>query len=423
MPHYPYLLQSMTNTDTNDIEATVAQIIALVEAGADMVRVAVPGLKEVEVLQKIKSCLLNKNITVPLVADVHFLPEVAEKVACFVEKVRINPGNFSPDSFESMSLRAKTLFEVCKQHNTRIRVGVNQGSLSNRMIDKYGNTSVALVESALEWLNIAEIYDYHNIVFSIKSSHVKTMMEANWLLYKKMKAMDKIYPLHLGVTEAANEMEGRVKSAIGIGGLLLHEIGSTFRVSLTENPVHEILFSKWLVDAIHDVKKNNYDTFEDGVLHIHYPEKNIEKWWGGVGALIGKWWLKEHLKDIVIQNTYFDDAEIERLRNGVLQICGIKRTHTEIIACPSCGRTRYDIQAVLSEVKQQFAHYPHLKIAVMGCVVNGPGEMADADFGIIGSANNKVAVYKGKERISAFVSVKEALIILQEVIIQYHAAV
>jgi len=431
-PHY--LLQSMTNTDTNDVEATVNQIKELIDAGADMVRVAVPGHKEVEALRKIrcrvKACLdpTMQHKQILLVADVHFLPEVAEKTASFIEKIRINPGNFTnyrrakahlasteeyQQGFEAMALRAKPLIEICKKHNTVIRVGVNQGSLCSRVISRYGNTAEALVASALEWIKIAEKYDFHQIVFSIKSSHVKTMMEANLLLYRKMLEQGKVYPFHLGVTEAANEMEGRMKSAVGIGALMLHGLGNTFRVSLTENPVHEITFSKLLVSAIQDIKQNNYAQFSEGVLTIRYPETLVEKWWAGVGALIGKWWLNENLKDIKIENSYFTIDEIEKLRNCTLQICNIRKTHTEIIACPSCGRTQYDIQTVLSTVKQQFAHYPQLKIAVMGCVVNGPGEMADADFGIIGSANEKVAVYKGKERISDFVSVQEALQILQ----------
>ena len=437
------LLQSMTNTDTNDVVATVDQIMALKAAGADMVRVTVPTMKEVEDLRNIKSSLQKQNINIPLIADVHFLPEVAEKVATFVEKVRINPGNFTDtrkeivrnasaenssleyqQGFENMAWRAKPLIDICKTHNTTIRVGVNQGSLCNRIIAQYGNTTEALVASAVEWIKIAEMHDFHRIVFSIKSSHVKTMMDANLLLYNKMKEMGKIYPFHLGVTEAANEMEGRVKSSIGIGGLLLYRsdffsssingMNNTFRVSLTENPINEILFSKLMVDAIQDISNNNYAQFSDGILQIHYPESHKEKWWSGVGALVGRYWLTEHIKDVIIKNPYFTIDEIADLRDCILQICDIKKIRTEIIACPSCGRTQYDIQSVLAAVKQQFAHYPHLKIAVMGCVVNGPGEMADADFGIIGSANEKVAVYKGKERISDFVSVKEALHILQE---------
>ena len=438
-----YLLQSMTNTDTNDVEATVAQIMELVNAGADLVRVTVPGLKEVETLREIKCKLQAENCNVPLVADVHFLPEVAEKTACFVEKIRINPGNFTDSrhwnanrrdaqlcvsttdqiadaeykhGFETMSLRAKPLIEICKQNNTVIRVGVNQGSLCGRIIARYGNTTEALVASALEWIEIAEKYDFHRMVFSIKSSHVKTMMEANYLLYNKMVEIGRVYPFHLGVTEAANEMEGRVKSAVGIGALLLKGIGNTFRVSLTENPVHEIAFSKFLVSAVHDIQHNCYEQLSDGVLQISYPEKNKEKWWAGVGALTGKWWLTHAIKEVVIENQYFNIDEIEQLQNCILQICDIKKTRTEIIACPSCGRTQYDIQSLLRVVKERFGNYLHLKIAVMGCVVNGPGEMADADYGIIGSANDKVAVYKGKERISDFVSVPEALEILHKMV-------
>ena len=266
-----HLFQSMTNTDTNDIEATVSQIIELAASGAGLVRVAVPGLKEAAALHEIRRDLTRNAPTsqhknIPLVADVHFLPEVAEQTAHFVEKIRINPGNYT-------DTRAKPLFDICKQNNTIIRVGVNQGSLCDRIISRYGNTPEALVASALEWMNIAEMYDYHSIVFSIKSSHVKTMMESNLLLYNKMIERRKVYPFHLGVTEVANEMEGRVKSAIGIGALLLREIGNTFRVSLTENPVNEITFSKLLVEAVQDIKKNGYDHFSEGVLQIHYPEK------------------------------------------------------------------------------------------------------------------------------------------------------
>ncbi|MDR2972510.1 MAG: (E)-4-hydroxy-3-methylbut-2-enyl-diphosphate synthase [Bacteroidales bacterium] len=423
-----YLLQSMTNTDTNDVEATVAQVIELKNAGADLVRVAVPGMKEVASLRKIKNTLLEKNIQIPLVADVHFLPKVAEETATFVEKVRINPGNFTssitshfspliPD-FENLLLNAQSLFEICKKHNTIIRVGVNQGSLSERIISRYGHTTEALVVSALEWMDVSEKYDYHRIFFSIKSSSVKTMMDANLLFYKKMKERSRVYPLHLGVTEAANEMEGRVKSAIGIGGLLLSGLGNTFRVSLTENPVQEIMFSKLLVEAVQDVKDANFVSEKNDVLHINYLETNKEKWWAGVGALVGKIWLHNEFKDLKIENHHFSKTEIERLRDCILQICGIKKTKTEIIACPSCGRTQYDIQAVLSEVKKHFSNYPHLKIAVMGCVVNGPGEMADADFGIIGSTNEKVAVYKGKERVSDFVPVQEALRFLKDLVLK-----
>jgi (E)-4-hydroxy-3-methylbut-2-enyl-diphosphate synthase len=427
-----YLLQSMTNTDTNDVSATVQQIRALVVAGADLVRVTVPGLKEVEALRNIckgrKFSTLTIPNYVPLIADVHFLPEVAEQTATFMEKIRINPGNFTDNcrdaachvsteqyhnAFQKMAARAKPLIEICKKHNTVIRVGVNQGSLSNRIISKYGKTPGALVESALEWVKVAEMNDFHQIVFSIKSSHVKTMMEANLLLYNKMKEQGRVYPFHLGVTEAANKMEGRVKSAIGIGGLLLHGLGNTFRVSLTENPIHEIEFSKLLVAAIQALKQNDYAHISDGTLTIRYHEASVEKWWAGVGALIGKYWLHTTLIDIIVENPHFSSEEIEKLRNCALQICNIKKTYTEIIACPSCGRTQYDIQSVLNAVKQQFANYPYLKIAVMGCVVNGPGEMADADYGIIGSANKKVAVYKGKKRISNFVSIPEALEILK----------
>lgn len=424
----PVVIQTMTNTATTDIEATIQQTIRVIENGAEMVRITVPTLKEIDSLKEIVTKLHQMGYKTPIIADVHYLPEVAESVATFVDKVRINPGNFVDkrefksmeltdeeynDSVEKMALKAKSLIEVCKKHQTAIRIGVNQGSLCDRIVSRYGNTPLAMVQSALEWIRICQEYDFHNIVFSLKSSNVNTMLEATSLLAQKMDEQGTRYPLHLGVTEAADGMEGRVKSAIGIGALLLHNIGNTIRVSLTEAPENEIVFAKKLIRVVNRFDSKKY-SIQDQKLIIQNDETDLETWWAETSAIAGYFHLNRQFNNLQILNSNFSAEQCLELEDTILQGCRIKLTKTEIIACPSCGRTQYDIQKVLGMVKEKFNHYPNLKIGVMGCVVNGPGEMADADIGIIGSANGKMAVYKGTQRISPFLPYKEAFDILEE---------
>ena len=247
----PVVVQSMTNTDTNDVAASVAQVGRMVDAGAQMVRLTVPSLKEVEAMRAIRDRLRAEGIDVPLVADVHFNPKVAEAMASIVEKVRINPGNYVDKrnfsqldlsdaeyaaAVERMALRAEPLLRICREHGTAIRLGINHGSLCDRIVSRYGNTPNAMVQSALEWLDICEHYDFHKVVVSMKSSNVHTMMEATLTLHQEMERRGRSYPLHLGVTEAGNGLEARAKSAAGIGALLLMGTGDTVRVSLTEPP-------------------------------------------------------------------------------------------------------------------------------------------------------------------------------------------
>jgi (E)-4-hydroxy-3-methylbut-2-enyl-diphosphate synthase len=424
----PVVLQSMTNTETGNIVDTVAQVKRMVSVGTEMVRITVPTLKEVASLEQIVAQLRMEGITVPIIADVHYLPEVAEAVARFVDKVRINPGNFVDtrafktqelsveeyqESIEKMALRAQPLIQTCKEYQTAIRVGVNQGSLCDRIVTKYGNSALGMVHSALEWIDICERFEFQNVVFSLKSSNVNTMLEATTQLYGKMKERGTIYPLHLGVTEAADGMEGRVKSAIGIGALLLHNIGNTIRVSLTEDPENEVVFAQKLVASLSDFDPNNY-TISNKTLFVESKETNLEAWWAKTAAIAGYFHLQKQFKEIHIENTNFTTSQCKELADTILQGCRIKLTKTEIIACPSCGRTQYDIQKVLTLVKEKFSKFPNLKIGVMGCVVNGPGEMADADIGVIGSANGKIAVYKGTERISPFLPIEEAFAILEK---------
>jgi (E)-4-hydroxy-3-methylbut-2-enyl-diphosphate synthase len=345
---YPVRVQSMTNTNTLDTNATVAQAIRMIEAGCEYVRIAVPGLSEAENLRNIKNELHRQGYNTPLIADVHFNPRIAELAASIVEKVRINPGNFvktgqgesktkersnqksvrrnAESELEIIYNRIGPLLKICKEHGTALRIGTNHGSLSARIMDKFGDTPLGMVESALEFVRICEAHDFHDMVVGMKASNVKVMIAANRLLVDKMKQENMNYPIHLGVTEAGSGEDGRIKSAIGIGSLLADGIGDTIRVSITEDPEFEI--------------------------PVAY---------------------------------------------AILQATGTRITRTEFISCPSCSRTLFNIQDVLEKVKARTGHLKGLKIAVMGCVVNGPGEMADADYGYVGAGKGKVMLYKRQE--------------------------
>jgi len=426
----PVVVQSMTNTDTADVKATVAQCKRMIAAGAEMVRITVPSMKEVESLREIKEQLRAEGIDTPLIADVHFNPKVAEAAAAIVEKVRVNPGNYVDkrnfktldlseeeyqSSLDAMEAKAKPLFETCKAHGTALRIGINHGSLADRIVSRYGNTPHAMAMSAIEWLDICEKNDFRNMVFSMKASNVNTMMAATLDLHKMLSDRGTLYPIHLGVTEAGNGLEGRVKSAAGIGALLMMGIGNTIRVSLTEKPENEIPFAHTLIKVIKDLQDTDY-TITGQTLIYHKPEPDFDRWIAGAAAVSGYLNYQQKIKDIRIENPHFSQAENDNLAATIMQACRLKMSKTEFISCPSCGRTQYDIESVLAQVKERFAHYPGLKIAVMGCIVNGPGEMADADYGIVGATNGLAAVYKGKERISEIIPVQQALEQLQKLI-------
>lgn len=420
---HPIVVQSMTNTDTADVEATVAQCKRMIAAGAEMVRITVPSMKEVESLRQIKEQLRAEGVDTPLIADVHFNPKVAEAAAAIVEKVRVNPGNYVDKrnfktldlseeeyqaSLNAMEAKAKPLFETCKAHSTALRIGINHGSLADRIVSRYGNTPHAMAMSAIEWLDICEKNEFRNIVFSMKASNVNTMMAATLDLHKMLSDRSTLYPIHLGVTEAGNGLEGRAKSAAGIGALLMMGIGNTIRVSLTEKPENETPFAHTLIKVIKDLKTTDY-TIANQTLIYHKPEPDFDRWIAGAAAVSGYLNYQQKIKDIRIENQHFSLAENDNLADTILQACRLKMSKTEFISCPSCGRTQYDIESVLAQVKARFANYPGLKIAVMGCIVNGPGEMADADYGIVGATNGLAAVYKGKERVSEIIPVAEAL--------------
>ena len=428
----PIVVQSMTNTFTSDVEASVAQVKRMVAAGCEMVRLTVPSMKEAESLREIKNRLRAEGIDTPLIADVHFLPEVAEACAAFVEKVRVNPGNFTDKrsfrqldltdeeyerAVEAMAERALPLFNICKEHGTALRIGINHGSLCDRIVSRYGNTPLAMAQSAMEWVEICQRHDFHNVVFSMKSSNVTVMTEATMLLLSKMKEAGTVYPLHLGVTEAGAGDEGRVKSAAGIGALLLNGIGNTIRVSLTEPPENEVPFAK-LLARLHEESGNVTTERHDSRLTITYDTDDRQKWMAVTAAHAGYEHFRNRLTDIEIRNRFFTESECRHLADLILQACRIKMTQTEFISCPSCGRTQYDIQGALEKVKARFSGYPDLKIGVMGCIVNGPGEMADADFGIVGTSHGKVAVYRQKERLTQPLTVDEAMEYLEKLIVK-----
>ena len=426
----PVVVQSMTNTDTADVEATVAQCKRMIAAGAEMVRITVPSMKEVESLRQIKEQLRAEGINTPLIADVHFNPKVAEAAAAIVEKVRVNPGNYVDKrnfktldlseeeyqaSLDAMEAKAKPLFDTCKAHGTALRIGINHGSLADRIVSRYGNTPHAMAMSAIEWLDICERNDFRNMVFSMKASNVNTMMAATLDLHQMLSDRGTLYPIHLGVTEAGNGLEGRVKSAAGIGALLMMGIGNTIRVSLTEKPENETPFAHKLIEAVGKIKEEDY-TIEKQTLVYSSDEKDHDLWIAAAAAISGYLNYQQKIKDILLKNPNFSTEENTNLAATILQACRLKMSKTEFISCPSCGRTQYDIESVLAQVKERFAHYPGLKLAVMGCIVNGPGEMADADYGIVGATNGLAAVYKGKERVSEIIPVEEALKQLEKLI-------
>jgi (E)-4-hydroxy-3-methylbut-2-enyl-diphosphate synthase len=631
---HPIRVQTMTTTDTMDTDATVAQVIRCIEAGAELVRVTAPSKKEAENLANIKAILHSKGYNTPLVADIHFTPNAAEIAARIVEKVRVNPGNYVDkkkfeqidytdaeyvEEIERIREKFSPLVLICKEHGTAMRIGTNHGSLSDRIMSRYGDTAIGMVESAMEFLRIARSLDYHQIILSMKSSNPQVMVQAYRLLIQQMhQEFNELYPLHLGVTEAGDGEDGRIKSAIGIGTLLEDGIGDTIRVSLTEDPELEIPVCLDLVKRYNDLSEVNtamvpeltqlpYSPFEYS-RRLTTPVKNI----GGkqvpvviadlshltnikttdlvaIGytydAATDKWAISDAAADFVFightpldfnlpgtlsiianpavctlaNNTekyhpmmdaasyialdakhpqlnfvqidcysdlqpiadelllqiakdptvvlclssrcnnamqavrrmaiklmqldirqpiilvtdsewkttdehlihfaietgalllegigdgiclglskeayeasvngsnvsgrnYFNNASIEQLLNttafGILQATRTRISKTEYISCPSCGRTLFELQETTAKIRAVTNHLKGLKIAIMGCIVNGPGEMADADFGYVGSGVGKITLYKGKEvmkrNIDSNVAVDELILLLKE---------
>lgn len=418
----PIRIQSMTNTDTMDTMATVDQTLRLVEAGCEIVRITAPGVKEAENLYNIKNELVKRGCNVPLVADIHYNPQAAEIAAGIVEKVRINPGNYVDRNvgkvsytdaeysaeIEKIGERMANLIEICKRHNTAMRIGTNHGSLSERIVSRYGDTPMGMAVSAIEFANVCRSLDFHNLVFSMKASNVKVMVYSTRLFVQKMIEQGMNYPIHLGVTEAGDAEQGRIKSAAGIGTLLLDGIGDTLRVSLTEDPVAEIPVAKQIVKYLprkqaskQDIVslKTSFDRCEDAVYFM--PKyTTLEEYQIKEAAVYAKDYIDGKVQEIA------DDSDTAL---DIMQAVGAKISKAEYISCPSCGRTQYDIQSALQKIKAETSHLKGIKIGVMGCIVNGPGEMADAHYGYVGAGKGKITLYKGREVVRKNIAQEEAV--------------
>ena len=499
---YPIRLQSMNNTSTNDIEGSAAQAERIAAAGADIDRLTAQGEREARSMGEIRKELRRRGCQIPLVADIHFNPKAAFAAATEVEKVRINPGNFvdpgrvfkqleyTDEEYARELQKIEDTFgpflELCRKHSTAVRIGVNHGSLSDRIMSRYGDTPAGMVESAMEFLRVAVKHDFHDIVISIKASNTVVMVHTVRLLVDAMDKEDMHFPLHLGVTEAGDGEDGRVRSAAGIGTLLAQGIGDTIRVSLSEDPECEIPVARELADYI--ASRSNapsikgstapgydpvnpqqrtthrignvgggslpvvagYDIIEPGTIladaslpheqlvdiartepgkvmvltsshpnpvgelsaAIHAltasgiqipviarltyngldPEKVVIRSSADFGALL----LNGLIDGIdLVADTITEEAR-HRLALGILQATRRRISRTEFVSCPGCGRTLFDLQSTVKIVKEATSHLKGLKIAVMGCIVNGPGEMADADYGYVGAAAGNVSIYRGK---------------------------
>ncbi len=350
----PVRVQSMATVSTLDTENAVAQAIRIIEAGGELVRFTTQGTREAENLRNIKAELVKRGYDTPIVADVHFNANVADVAALYADKVRINPGNYVDparkfdkidytdeeyaEELMKIEHRLVPFLNLCREHKTAIRIGVNHGSLSDRIMSRYGDTPEGIVESCMEFLRICQRERFDDVVVSIKASNTVVMVHSVRLLVKAMDTEDMHYPLHLGVTEAGEGEDGRIKSAVGIGALLADGIGDTIRVSLSEEP----------------------------------------------------------------------EAEIP-VAYAILQAARLRITKTEYISCPGCGRTLYNLQETIARVKAATSHLVGLKIAIMGCIVNGPGEMADADYGYVGAGLGRISLYKGKECVEKNIPEAEAV--------------
>ncbi len=409
----PIVVQTMCNTHTSDVEASVAQCIRLAKAGAQLIRLTVPSLAQVESLRQIKEILRSEGISTPLVADVHFSSEIAIAAASVVEKVRINPGNFHKDHDKAREQFAR-LVQVCKENGTAIRIGLNHGSLGERITNLYGNTPLAMKEAVMEWLDMCVENDFYNVVVSLKASNTFVMVEAYRLLAKEMQNNGIVFPLHLGVTEAGNGDGGRIKSAVGISALLSEGIGNTIRVSLTEDPENEIPVAQYLADRYdHRIHSSMVSVSIEGKKAVaSYSAPARERLILDFACDFGKRLLDKELDEVEL--TGVDDAEY--LADELMQAARRRFYRPEYIACPGCGRTMYNLEGTFEEVKRRTSHLKGMVIAVMGCIVNGPGEMADADWGYVGEGNGKVSIYKGKSPILRHVPENEAIDRLLELI-------
>ena len=458
----PIAVQSMTNTPTANVELSVAQTERIAAAGAEIVRLTAQGKREGEALHPIMQRLRADGCRAAIVADIHFVPEIAMIAAEAVDKVRINPGNFRTSNGE-----LQRLIDICRRRGVALRIGVNHGSLAKRIFDEYGDTPEGMVASAMEFLRMCREADFNDVVVSMKSSNTRVMVHAYRLLVEAMQREDMTYPLHLGVTEAGDGIEGRIKSAVGIGALLADGIGDTLRVSLTEDPENEVPVGKLLVEhfalregsfevestehyspttfrprtaakpIIHSEISDEYIVVDATsanpthewraailnrkdsrpvVIRRRYDDCDVERVAIFAAADMGQLLIDGLADGVWIDAPQLDEATIADMELMLLQASRLRFSRTEYIACPSCGRTLYDIQSTLATIKARTSHLKDLKIGVMGCIVNGPGEMADADYGYVGSSPEHITLYRGREVVEHNIHQSEALEHLIEII-------
>ena len=395
---HPIVVQTMCNTHTSDIDATVAQCKLLAAAGSQLIRITVPAMADVKHLEEmhleeIKNRLRAEGIQTPLVADIHFSSEIAMAVVPVVEKIRINPGNFHPDHQKARALFGEFL-QLCKQYNRAIRIGLNHGSLGKYIVEKYGNTPEAMALAAMEWVQMCMDAQFYNVVVSLKASNTVVMVQAYRNLARLMQENGVVFPLHVGVTEAGNGDSGRIKSCVAISTLLEEGIGNTIRVSLTEPPQNELPVAQYLAHRYSEAPAPVLGEREETILQAACD----------YGAPL----LNHEVDDIPLSDEY--------LKDELLQACRRKFYKPEYIACPGCGRTLYNLEETFNRVKEATAGFKDVVIAVMGCIVNGPGEMADADYGYVGEGFGKVTLYRKKEPVLRHIPEDEAVERLVELI-------
>lgn len=419
---YPIRVQSMANTSTMDTDGSVSQAIRIAEAGGEIVRFTTQGQREALNMRNIHDALRAKGCEVPLVADVHFNAAVADTAAAICEKVRVNPGNYVDpartfknlsytdeeyaDEIKKIESRFIPFLNICKEHNTAIRIGVNHGSLSDRIMSRYGDTPEGMVESCMEFLRICVKEHFFDVVISIKASNTVVMVRTVRLLVAQMQRENMAFPLHLGVTEAGEGEDGRIKSAVGIGALLCEGIGDTIRVSLSEAPEREIPVARQLVEHIEECAALREEakagiTDDTVVLTLH------ETCWDTLqlkaAMTAGALFIDQLAHNLVIRCDGFSQDMLTALADGILQAARVKFTKTEYISCPGCGRTLYNLEDTIARIRKAVGEraaadprFNTLRIGIMGCIVNGPGEMADADYGYVGAGVGKVSLYKNK---------------------------
>ena len=426
----PIRVQSMATTDTNDTEGSVAQAKRIIDAGGELVRFTTQGIREAENMKNISARLKADGYDTPLVADVHFTAHTADVAAQYCEKVRINPGNYVDpgrtfkhleytdeeyaEELKKIDAKLVPFINICKEHHTAVRIGVNHGSLSDRIMSRYGDTPEGIVESCMEFLRIFRRENFNDVVISIKASNTVVMVTTVRLLVKTMDKEDMHYPLHLGVTEAGEGDDGRIKSALGIGALLTEGIGDTIRVSLSEEPECEIPVARKLVDLIPECSRLRAEaetSIKDDTITLNLDAPDWETFQLKAAMAVGALLIDRKATKLVITSSagYTSPDSLTSLADSILQAARIKFTKTEYISCPGCGRTLYNLQETIARIKAATSHLVGLKIGIMGCIVNGPGEMADADYGYVGAGRGKISLYKGKQCVEKNIPEEEAV--------------